>query len=102
MKKDDVVVVITGKEAGKKGKVLVTNPKNRQVIVEKVNMLTKHQKAKGKGEPGGIIHQEGPISADNVMLVCSKCNQATRIAYKILDDKTKVRVCKKCGETFDK
>ena len=101
VKKDDRVVVISGKDKGKKGKVMVAQPAKGRVIVEKVNMLTKHRKPR-QGDTGGIIHQEGAIDASNVMLVCSKCGKATRIAYKVLKNGSKVRVCKKCGETFDK
>ncbi len=102
IKRDDKVVVISGKEKGKKGKVLITEPKNNKVIIEKVNMVTKHEKPKGQGKPGGIIHQEAPVHASKVMLVCGKCGKATRLAFKMLEDGNKVRVCKKCGETFDK
>jgi large subunit ribosomal protein L24 len=102
VKKDDRVVVISGKDKGKKGKVLIAQPAKGRVIIEKVNMLTKHTRPKKQGDTGGIIHQEGPIDASNVMLVCGKCGKATRIAYKILKDGSKARVCKKCGETFDK
>ena len=102
IKKDDKVVVISGKDKGKKGKVLVAEPKDGRVVVEKVNMVTKHEKPKGQGKPGGIVHQEAPIDASNVMLVCGKCGKPTRIAFKLLENKSKVRVCKKCGETFDK
>jgi large subunit ribosomal protein L24 len=102
VKKDDQVVVVSGKDKGKKGKVLVASPKGGKIIIEKVNMLTKHTRPKKQGQTGGIIHQEGPVNASNVMLVCGKCHKATRIAYKKLEDGSKVRVCKKCGETFDK
>ena len=102
IKKDDKVVVISGKDKGKTGKVLVAEPATGRVVVEKVNMVTKHEKPKGQRKPGGIVHQEAPISASNVMLVCSKCGKATRLAYKMLQDGGKVRVCKKCGDTFDK
>lgn len=102
VRKDDTVVVISGKDKGQKGKVLVANPKKNTVIVEKVNIAAKHQKPKGQTQPGGIVKQEAPIHASNVMLVCSKCNKATRVAHKILEDGKKVRVCKKCGDTFDK
>ena len=102
IKKEDKVVVISGKEKGKTGKVLLTEPASGKLIVEKVNMATKHEKPKGQGKPGGIIHQEVPINASNVMLVCGKCGKATRIGFKLLEDGGKVRVCKKCGETFDK
>lgn len=102
VKKDDNVVVISGKDKGKKGKVLIAMPKEKKVVIEKVNMLTKHTRPRKQGQTGGIIHQEGPINASNVMVVCSKCNKASRVGYKVLEDKSKARVCKKCGETFDK
>lgn len=102
IKKDDKVVVITGKDKGKKGKVLVAEPGAGRVVIEKVNMVTKHEKPRGQRKPGGIVHQEAPINASNVMLVCSKCGKATRLGFKLLKDGKKVRVCKKCGDTFDK
>ena len=102
IKRDDKVVVISGKDKGKTGKVLMTEPKTGRVIVEKVNMVTKHEKPKGQGKPGGIMHQEAPLYASKVMLVCGKCGKATRLGFKMLEDGEKVRVCKKCGETFDK
>ena len=102
IKREDKVVVISGKEKGKTGKVLHVEPKKGKVIVEKLNVATKHEKPKGQGKPGGIIHSELPMYASKVMLVCGKCGKATRLGFKVLDDKTKVRVCKKCGETFDK
>jgi len=102
IKKEDRVVVISGKDKGKKGKVLIAEPSSGKVVVEKVNMVTKHEKPKGQGKPGGIVHQEAPIYASKVMLVCGKCDRATRIAFTRTEDGDKVRVCKKCGETFDK
>ena len=102
IKKDDRVVVISGKEKGKKGKVLVAEPKTGKVVVEKVNIVSKHEKPKGQGKVGGIIHQEAPINASNVMLVCAKCGKVTRVGYKLLENGNKARTCKKCGETFDK
>ena len=102
IRRDDRVVVISGKEKGKKGKVLVAEPKTGRVVVEKVNMVTKHEKPRGQGKPGGIMHQEAPIDASKVMLICGKCGKATRLGFKLLDNGGKVRVCKKCGETFDK
>jgi large subunit ribosomal protein L24 len=101
IKKDDHVVVIAGKDKGKKGKVLMAIPKKKRVVVEKVNILTKHTRPRKQGQGGGIIHQEGPINASNVMLVCEKCKKATRVGYKMLNDGSKARVCKKCGETFE-
>ena len=101
IKSGDNVVVISGKDKGKKGKVLEVFPKAAKVIVEGVSFATKHKKPRRAGETGGIIKQETPIYASNVMHVCNKCNKATRIARKFLDDGTKVRYCKKCGEVFN-
>ena len=92
----DKVVVLSGKDKGKTGKVLVADPKALKVIVEGVNVATKHQKAQKKGQDGGIIKVETPIYVSKVQLVCPKCGKGTRVAYKIVDGK-KVRVCKKCG-----
>ena len=96
IKKDDKVVVLSGKDKGKQGKVLVSDPKAMKVIVEGVNVATKHQKPRKQGEEGGIIKVETPIYAAKVQLVCPKCGKATRVGHKVEGDK-KVRVCKKCG-----
>ena len=100
VKKGDTVVVLAGKDKGKKGKVLSVNPEKRMVIVEGVSMATKHKKPRKMGEVGGIIKQETPIYASKVMNVCGKCNAAARVGRKVLEDGTHVRYCKKCGETF--
>lgn len=107
IKKDDIVVVISGgrskaKENGKKGKVLAVFPKENRVIVEGINMRTKHKKAQSAETPGGIMTQEGKIDASNVLLYCDKCKKGVRTGVKVLNDKSKVRVCRKCGETLDK
>jgi large subunit ribosomal protein L24 len=102
VKKGDTVEVISGKDKGKKGKVLTALPKQNRVIVEGVNMLTKHVKPTRQMQQGGIIHQEGPIHASNVLLYCPKCKTGKRAGRKILKDGTKVRYCKTCGETLDK
>ncbi|WP_066645835.1 50S ribosomal protein L24 [Christensenella timonensis] len=96
IKKGDTAVVISGKEKGKEAKVLRVIPDKNRVILEKVNMLTKHKKPKNQTTPGGIIKQEGPIDASNVMVVCPKCSKATRVGHEIKNGE-KVRVCKKCG-----
>jgi len=101
VKRDDKVVVISGKDKGKKGKVLAVIPKERRVIVEGVNMVSKHVKPRKQGETGGIIKQEAPIDASNVMRICNKCNTPTRVGRRILDDGTKVRYCKHCDEVLD-
>ena len=71
-----------------------------KIIVEGVAMATKHKKPRGLGQQGGIVHQEAPIYASKVMLVCPSCGKPTRLAHKLLEDGSKVRLCKKCGETF--
>ncbi len=96
IRKDDKVVVITGKDKGKEGKVLVAQPKAGKVIVEGVSVASRHQKPRKQGEQGGIIKMETPIYACKVMVVCPKCGKPTRVAHKLDGDK-KVRVCKKCG-----
>lgn len=100
VKRGDTVVVISGKDKGKKGEVLKVIPKKNRVVVKGANMITKHVKPNAANRQGGIIHQEGALHASNVMLYCTKCNKATRIAYKLLEDGSKVRVCKHCNETF--
>ena len=96
IRKDDKVIVISGKDKGKEGKVLSANPKAGKVIVEGVNVASKHMKPKKQGEQGGIIKVETPIYACKVMVVCPKCGKPTRVAHKLVDGKN-VRVCKKCG-----
>ena len=96
VKKDDTVIVISGDDKGKKGKVLMVSPKERKVIVDGVNIVTKHAKPRRQGEAGGIMKVEGAIYADKVQLYCAKCDKATRAAHKTIDGK-KVRVCVKCG-----
>ena len=104
IRKDDKVVVISGKDKGKEGKVLIANPKAGKLIVEGVNVATKHQKPRKQGEEGGIIKVETPIYASKVQLVCPKCGKATRVGHVVRkvtiagEEKNKsVRVCKKCG-----
>ena len=99
IKKNDKVVVLSGKDKGKEGKVLEAMPADKKVIVEGVNVATCHVKPRKQGEEGGIIRREIPMYVSKVMLVCPKCGKATRVAHKIVDGK-KVRACKKCGETI--
>ncbi len=96
VKKNDTVVVLSGKDKGKRGKVLSVDPKTRKVVVEKVNMASRHQKPRRQGEEGGIIQKEIPLYASKVMTVCPKCSKPTRVAHKVEGGK-KVRVCKHCG-----
>lgn len=97
IRKDDTVVVLSGKDKGKKGKVLSVDPASGKVIVEKVNLVSRHTKPRRQGEEGGILQKEAPIYACKVMRVCPKCDKSTRPAHKVLADGKKVRVCKKCG-----
>jgi large subunit ribosomal protein L24 len=94
----DTVVVLSGKDKGKQGKVLQVSPKEGKVIVEGLNVVTKHVKPRRQGEQGGIVEAEAAMYASKVQLVCPKCSKPTRIAHKILEDGSKVRVCKSCEE----
>lgn len=96
IKKDDKVIVLSGTDKGKQGKVLNADPKGMKVTVEGVNVATKHQKPQRQGQDGGIIKVETPMYVSKVMLVCPKCGKPTRVGHKIADGK-KSRVCKKCG-----
>jgi large subunit ribosomal protein L24 len=98
VKKNDLVMVIAGRDKGKSGKVLSVVSKKNRVIVEKVNFIKRHTRPSAKQRQGGIIEREGPINISNVMLICTKCNKPSRIGKKYLEDDKKVRVCKKCGE----
>ena len=100
IKKGDNAVVLSGKEKGKRGKVISVNPKKAQVVIEGVNMITTHVKPRRQGETGGIMKREGVIRACKVMAVCPKCDKPTRPAHKFLEDGSKVRVCKHCGEVY--
>jgi large subunit ribosomal protein L24 len=101
IKKGDTVIVTAGKDKGKTGKVLFAIPKTNRVIVEGVNMVTKHQKPTPQLQQGGIIHQEAPIHVSNVMYYESKTKKGTRVGHKFLEDGKKVRVSKRTGEVLD-
>lgn len=94
----DTVVIISGDDKGKTGKVLEVSPAEGKIIVEGVNMITKHVKPRREGEEGGRIQAEGAFYASKAMIVCPKCGKGVRVGHKILEDGSKVRVCKKCGE----
>ena len=96
VKKDDTVLILSGDDKGKQGKVLAVSPKEGKVIVEGLNMVKKHVKPRKAGDPSGIIEAEGAMYAAKVQVVCPKCSKGTRVAHKIEGDK-KVRVCKHCG-----
>lgn len=101
IKKDDTVLVLSGKYAGKKGKVLRSFPAEDRLVVEGVNIHKKHQKPTRTMQQGGIIEAEGPIHRASVMVVCPKCQKPARLRAKVVGGK-KVRVCAKCGEAIDK
>jgi len=101
VKKGDTVYVLNGKDRGKKGKVLKVLPSKQMVIVEGVNMVSKHVRPRSELQQGGIIQREAPIYAAKVMLVCNKCGAPTKVGKKILENGSKARVCKKCGEVID-
>jgi len=101
IKKNDSILVISGKEKGKRGRVLSVYPLKDSLLIEKINMIKKHMKPSRKYAQGGIIEKEAPIHMSNVMLICPKCNKPTRISNTSLQGGKKVRVCKKCREVMD-
>ena len=101
IRKNDSVLVIAGKDKGKKGKVRFAYPKEGRIVVEGINFIKKHARAVGEVRQAGIIEREAPIRVSNVMLLCNKCNQPTRVDYTFLKDGKKVRVCGRCSEVID-
>ncbi|MBI2849523.1 MAG: 50S ribosomal protein L24 [Chloroflexi bacterium] len=101
IRKNDNVLVIAGKDKGKKGKVRFAYPKDDRVLVEGVNFIKKHARATGQARQAGIIEREAAIDVSNVMLVCGKCNKPTRIGFRVLGDGKKARVCRSCNEVID-
>jgi large subunit ribosomal protein L24 len=101
IKKGDRVKVVSGKDKGKEGKILRSIPKSDMIVVEGVNVSTKHVKPSQKNPQAGIVKQESPVKACKVMLVCPSCGKATRVRRAYLEDGRKVRLCKKCGEVVD-
>ena len=101
IRKNDMVLVIAGKDKGKKGKVRFAYPDKERIMVEGVNFIKKHSKARGAAKQAGIIEREALIPVSNVMLLCSKCNKPARVGFRFLDDGKKVRFCRACGEVID-
>ncbi len=101
IRKGDLVLVITGKDKGKKGKVRRAFPKDHKIIVEGINMIKRHSRARGGARQAGIIELEAPIDVSNVMLLCNKCNKPTRVGFRFLADGKKVRICRVCHEVID-
>jgi len=100
IKTDDKVVVLSGKDKGKEGKVLKADPLKGKLLVEGVSVASRHKKPRKQGEEGGIIKIETPIYASKVMLVCPKCGKPTRVGHAFAEDGKKLRACKKCGASF--
>lgn len=100
VKTGDTVVILSGKDRGSKGKVLAVSPKEGKVIIEGLNMVTKHVKPRRMGEQGGIVKAEGAMYACKVQIVCPHCGKPTRVGHKLYEDGTKGRICKKCGESL--
>ena len=101
IRKNDTVQVATGKDKGKKGKVRFAYPKDEKVIVEGINYIKRHTKAKRQVRQAGIIELEAPIHISNLMLLCNKCNKPTRVGFSFLEDGKKVRICRSCREVID-
>ena len=102
VRKDDTVIVLSGKDKGKRGRILKAMPQDERVVVEGVNIMTRHRKPTAAAPQGGIIKQEAPIHASNVMIICPGCKTPTRASHKQLADGRSVRACKNCGENIDK
>ena len=102
IKKGDQVVVISGKEKGKTGRILRVFPKKQRAIVERVNFVKKHTKPSQKNRQGGIVEKEASLHVSNLLLYCVRCEKGSRIGFKILENKTKARYCKRCNELIDK
>jgi large subunit ribosomal protein L24 len=101
VRKNDSVMVITGKERGKTGKVLRVLPEKDALIIERINLVKRHSKPRGPQQPGGIVEKEASIRASNIMIMCDKCNAPVRIGHKQLGDGKKIRICRHCGEALD-
>jgi large subunit ribosomal protein L24 len=102
LKKNDLVMVTTGKEKGKSGRILKVFSQKNKVLVEKINFIKRHTRPRGQQRQGGILEKEAPLHVSNIMLLCEKCNKPVRIGHRLVEGEKKVRVCKKCGEILDK
>lgn len=98
IRKGDMVLVLTGEYAGSRGRVLRVFPKRGRALVEGVNMVKRHTRARRPGEQPGIFEKEAPVHVSNLMVVCPRCGQPTRVKKKVLEDGSRVRACRKCGE----
>jgi large subunit ribosomal protein L24 len=101
IRKNDTVLVIAGKDKGKRGRVRFAYPRKERLLVEGINFVKKHSRAQGAVRQAGIIEREAPIHVSNVMLICAKCNKPARVGSRFLADGRKVRFCRACGEVVD-
>ena len=101
IRKNDSVMVIAGRERRKTGKVLRVIPKLDAAVIERINLVKRHARARGPQQPGGIVEKEAPIPLSNLMLMCDKCNAPVRVGRKIMGDGEKVRICRRCGDPID-
>lgn len=101
IQKNDNVLILAGKDKGKKGKIRKALPTKESVIVEGLNLIKRHSKTKGKTRQAGIIELEGPIHVSNVMVICNKCNKPARLGYRVLEDGKRARFCHSCSEIID-
>lgn len=101
IRKNDTVMVIAGRDQGKKGKVRQVIQKDEKLLVDGVNIIKRHARATGQAKQAGIIEREAPIHASKLLLLCEKCGKPTRLGKRFLEDGKKVRYCKKCGEVID-
>jgi large subunit ribosomal protein L24 len=102
IKKDDTVMVITGRERGKTGKVLRVLPEEKRLLIERLNLVKRHTKARGPQSPQGIVEKEAPVHQSNVMIMCDRCNAPVRMGKKLLEDGRNVRICRRCGDQLDR
>ncbi|MCK4402734.1 MAG: 50S ribosomal protein L24 [Dehalococcoidia bacterium] len=101
VRKGDTVVIIAGKDIGKKGKVHRVLPKEDKIVVKGLNIIKRHSRTRGRARQAGIIELEAPLHVSNVMLLCSKCGKPARVGFCSIDDGRRVRVCRSCGEVID-
>ena len=98
IRKNDMVMVIAGRDRGKTGKVLKVLPEEGRVLIERLNIVKRHSKPRGAASPGGIVEKEAPIDVSNVMFFCDRCNAPVRLGVKTAADKSRTRICRRCGE----
>lgn len=101
IKRDDMVMVISGKERGKQGQVRQVLLDERRVVVQGVNLVKRHRRERTRGTPAGIIEKEAPLPVSKVMLICQACAKPVRVSFRVRTDGAKVRVCRKCGQDID-